>query len=207
MEKLYQTYKDVAEINIVYISEAHAADDSWPVPYAKDKGIKEHTNYGERCAVAERLVKDKKLTIPCLIDKMDNKVADAYKGWPDRIYLIRKDGRLGVAGNRGPWGFPPALAKVTQWLEEYKKTGEEPVLPEQTPKDDSGRDKKSASGDRPGGDAHRVTCVGCSERIDASKAYTCANHCHWCERCARRNGLVCSHCDGEPLWRRGEKTN
>ena len=80
MEKMYQDYKDVADIYIVYIREAHAADSSWPVAYAKEKGITDHTNFGERCVVAERLVKDKKLTIPCLVDAMDNSVNEAYSG-------------------------------------------------------------------------------------------------------------------------------
>ena len=57
MEKMYQQYKDVAEFYIVYISEAHAQDDSWPVPYAKDLVIKEHTTYGERCGLADKLAK------------------------------------------------------------------------------------------------------------------------------------------------------
>ncbi|MFQ5502622.1 MAG: deiodinase-like protein [Phycisphaerae bacterium] len=128
MEKLYQTYKDIAKVYIVYISEAHASDDSWPVPYAKELGITEHKNFGERCAVAEKLVKDKKLTIPCLIDNMDNAAEKAYQGWPDRVFLIRKDGKLAVAAKRGPWGFKPALKAATKWLKEYKKTGKEPPL-------------------------------------------------------------------------------
>jgi tetratricopeptide (TPR) repeat protein len=133
MEKLYQTYKDDAAIYIVYISEAHASDDSWPVGYAKEMGIKEHTNYGERCAVAEKLVKDKKLTIPCLIDNMDNKAAEAYQGWPDRVFLVRTDGRLAVAAARGPWGFKPGLEAAEKWLAEYKKTGKQPTLSETKP--------------------------------------------------------------------------
>lgn len=128
LEELYRDYKDLAEFHIVYIREAHAADSSWPVPYAKQKGIKEHTSYAERCAVAERLVEEKKLTIPCLIDGMDNAVGQAYQGWPDRIFLVRKDGKLGVAGQRGPWGFAPALEQTREWLAEYKKTGREPAL-------------------------------------------------------------------------------
>jgi len=128
---MYQTYKDVADVYIVYISEAHAADDSWPVGYAKELGITEHKNYGQRCEVAERLVKDKKLTIPFLVDNMDNHVAKAYKGWPDRIFLVRKDGRLAVGGKRGPWGFKPALDQTIAWLAEYKRTKREPPL-EQT---------------------------------------------------------------------------
>lgn len=128
MEKLYQDYKDIAEFRIVYINEAHASDGRRPVQYAVDLGINQHKNYGERCDVAERLVKEKKLTIPCIIDKMDNKVNEAYKGWPDRAFLVRKDGRLAVAGSRGPWGFAPALKEIEEWLSQYKKTGEEPEL-------------------------------------------------------------------------------
>ena len=97
MEKLYQDYKNVAEFFIVYIREAHASDSSWPVPYAKEFGIKKHTSFGERCAVAQKLTKDKKLTIPCLIDNMDNVADAAYHAWPDRVFLIRTDGMLAVA--------------------------------------------------------------------------------------------------------------
>jgi hypothetical protein len=126
MEQLYQDYKDVAEFFIVYISEAHASDGSWPVAYAKELGIKEHTSFGERCTVADRLVKDKKLTIPCLVDKMDNTAADAYQARPDRVYLVRTDGRLGVAAARGPWGLKPGLDAAKKWLAAYRKTGEDP---------------------------------------------------------------------------------
>lgn len=131
MERMYQDYRDVAEFYIVYISEAHAEDDRFPVPYASELGIKEHKTFGERCRVADRLTKDKKLTIPCLIDGMDNATADAYQGWPDRIYLVRKDGRLGVAAGRGPWGFKPALRKADKWLASYKATGAEPEIVEE----------------------------------------------------------------------------
>ena len=120
---MYQDYRDVAEFYIVYIHEAHAADSSWPVPYAKEKGIKEHKNLAERCALAKTLIKEKKLTIPCLVDSMDNAAATAYAGWPDRIFLVRKNGRIGVAAGRGPWGFPSGLTKTRAWLAEYKKAG------------------------------------------------------------------------------------
>jgi len=133
MEKMYRKYGDIAEFYIVYVSEAHAEDDKHPVPYAKDLGIKEHKTYEERCVVAGRLRKDEKLTIPCLIDEMDNNVDKIYKGWPDRVFLIRTDGRLGVAAVRGPWGFAPGIEAAEKWLSEFKKTGKEPPLPEPEP--------------------------------------------------------------------------
>ena len=129
MKKLYEDYKDIAVFRIVYVREAHAADGKRPVGYAKEKGITQHKDYGERCAVAERLLKDENLKIPAIIENMDNKVDQAYGAAPTRAYLVRKDGRLGVAGKRGPWGLKPALKELREWLEEYKKTGKEPELP------------------------------------------------------------------------------
>ena len=128
MEQLYQDHKDVAEFFMVYISEAHAIDDSWPMPLAKEKGIREHKTFGERCSVAKRLLSDKNLTIPCLADNIDNTVQDAYQAWPDRIFLVRTDGTLAVAGKRGPWGYEPSLRQATAWLAEFHETGKEPKL-------------------------------------------------------------------------------
>lgn len=125
---MYQEYKDVAEFRMVYITEAHAADGKRPVGYAKELNITEHTNIGERCTTAEMLFKDKKLTIPCLVDGMDNAVNVAYSAHPDRIFLVRKDGRLAVAADRGPWGFKPGLSASIEWLKEYKDSGKEPEL-------------------------------------------------------------------------------
>ncbi len=129
MENMYQGYKDIAEFRIVYISEAHAIDDRRPVPYAIEKGIKEHTTYGERCSVAQRLLDEGKLTIPSIIDKMDNHVAEVYDSHPNRLFLVRKDGKLGVAGSPGPWGWDPSMKEAQKWLAQYKKTGIEPELP------------------------------------------------------------------------------
>jgi len=130
MEKMYQEYKDIAEFRLVYINEAHPEDGSWPVQYAKEKGIRQATTYDERCQTADMLLKDKELNIPTIIDGMDNAVNQAYSAWPDRIFLVRTDGRLAVAGKQGPWGYKPALDETAKWLEEYRKTKKEPALPE-----------------------------------------------------------------------------
>lgn len=126
MEKMYQDYKDVAEFRLVYIKEAHAMDSSWPVEYAKEMGIKEHTSYGERCTVATKLLSDKNLSIPTLADDMNDSANNSYKGWPDRVFLVKKDGTLAVAAKRGPWGFKPGLDAAKTWLASFKETGIEP---------------------------------------------------------------------------------
>ena len=62
-----------------------------------------------------------------------NTAARAYKAWPDRVFIIRKDGRLGVAARRGPWGFAPAVKESGEWLANYEKSGREPAIQEPKP--------------------------------------------------------------------------
>jgi hypothetical protein len=129
MEKMYQDYKDIAEFRMVYIREAHAADGDRPVGIAREKEINQQTTYEGRCTTAKMLFNDKSLTIPCLIDSMDNKTNTAYSAQPDRVFLVRKDGRLAVAADKGPRGFGPGVKDVEKWLVEFRKTSKEPALP------------------------------------------------------------------------------
>jgi hypothetical protein len=125
---MYQKYNAIAEFRMVYIKEAHPADGFWPMPIAKEKGINNHTDYADRCTTAEMLFKDKQLTIPCLIDDMDDTVNKAYAGWPDRIFVVRTDGRLAIAGEMGPRGFKPALVATEKWLAVFSESGQQPDL-------------------------------------------------------------------------------
>ncbi len=50
-----------------------------------------------------------------VVDGVENAVASAYGGWPDRLYLIGKDGRIAFQGGEGPFGFKPeALASAIE---------------------------------------------------------------------------------------------
>ena len=42
-----------------------------------------------------------------VVDGIDNAVASAYGGWPDRLYLIRRRGTIAFQGDEGPFGFKP----------------------------------------------------------------------------------------------------
>jgi hypothetical protein len=128
MQTMYDTYGDIAEFRIVYINEAHASDSSWPVEYAEEKGITEHDDYGERCSTADMLLADKSITIPTVIDGMDNAVNEAYSASPDRAFIVRTDGKLALASGRGPWGFAPAIDDAKAWLAMFKETGAEPAI-------------------------------------------------------------------------------
>jgi len=47
------------------------------------------------------------MSMPTVFDRLDNAVASAYGGWPDRLYLIDTEGRIAYQGGEGPFGFKP----------------------------------------------------------------------------------------------------
>lgn len=71
------------------------------------KYIKDPTNAFERFQVANTCVANLKISIPTLIDDMENTTAAAYKGHPDRLYLVGRDGKIAFRGGPGPMGFKP----------------------------------------------------------------------------------------------------
>jgi len=79
--------------------------------------FKQPTDLAGRCEMASACAKNLKLSIPMLIDDMANTANKAYAGWPDRLYVVGKDGKLAYVGGPGPRGFRPtdmeqALAKL-----------------------------------------------------------------------------------------------
>ncbi|MCG8604174.1 hypothetical protein MJD09_04130 [bacterium] len=125
---MYEDYRDIAEFRIVYISDAHALDDVRSNEIARINNIFEHQDFGQCCSTAEMMMKDKNITIPCIIDNMDNAVEKAYKALPDRLYVVRTDGCLAIAARRGPAGFKPALQETREWLAQFRTSGKEPPL-------------------------------------------------------------------------------
>ena len=47
------------------------------------------------------------MSMPLLVDTIDNAVGEAYSGFPDRLYIIDRAGRVAYKGGRGPVGFDP----------------------------------------------------------------------------------------------------
>ena len=84
------------------------------------KYIKDPTTQFERYQVANTCMNDLKISIPCLIDDMDNTAARAYKGWPDRLYVVGKNGKIAFHGGPGPMGFKPAEMELAL-IEELRR--------------------------------------------------------------------------------------
>lgn len=75
------------------------------------------TSEAERTSVANACWRKLGIHFPALVDSMDNRVEAAYTGWPDRLYLIDRGGRIVFKTTPGPFGFHPEnLAQAIQTL-------------------------------------------------------------------------------------------
>jgi Iodothyronine deiodinase len=92
----------------VYIREAHP-EDGWVIPENRRSRLSVHEprTDDERARVAETCAVNLELGIPMVVDRMDNAVASAYGGWPDRLYLLAADRTILYRGGEGPFGFKP----------------------------------------------------------------------------------------------------
>lgn len=95
--------------HVVYIQEAHASD-VWQLPVNEKQSVvfASPRSMEEREGVAQACVRKLKIDFPALIDGFDNRTEIAYTGWPDRLYLVGRDGRILYKSKPGPWGFKPA---------------------------------------------------------------------------------------------------
>jgi type I thyroxine 5'-deiodinase len=106
---MYRRYRDRAAFYVVYIEEAHASD-VWQLPAnLRDEVVHASPRTPEeRAALAGACVRKLNIELPALIDGFDNSTERAYTGWPDRLYLVGRDGRIAHKSAPGPYGFRPA---------------------------------------------------------------------------------------------------
>ncbi len=106
---MYETYSEDVKFLMVYIREAHPTD-GWQSKANEREGIliKQPTTFEARLDVAKQMCTKLDISIPGVIDEMDNKVNTAYSAAPDRLYLISTEGTIAYKGGPGPRGFVPA---------------------------------------------------------------------------------------------------
>ena len=96
------------EFFVVYIREAHPSDAWQMASNVRDQVVfASPKNIEEKQGIAQLCVTHLGIEIPALIDGFDNATEVAYTGWPDRLYLIDRDGRIAYKSAPGPFGFHP----------------------------------------------------------------------------------------------------
>ena len=96
-DTLATTYGSQVHFIIIHAREAHAIDTGRPSPFTYDEEgnpIYEPRTYEERVELARSTVAAEGITVPVLVDEMDNPLWCTYGPAPDIAYLIGTDGKI-----------------------------------------------------------------------------------------------------------------
>jgi type I thyroxine 5'-deiodinase len=63
------------------------------------------TTIEERRKAAKDFATQFKVSLPILVDTLDDKLEGIFAAWPDRIYVLDRDGKVAYKGKPGPFGF------------------------------------------------------------------------------------------------------
>jgi hypothetical protein len=106
--RMHELFGEQFHFYLVYIREAHA-EDEWTMPANDDGDIRffQPETLEERCEIASTCIDRMSITLPTIVDGIDDPTMTPYGGWPERIYVIDEAGRITYQGEQGPWGFSP----------------------------------------------------------------------------------------------------
>lgn len=98
----------------MYIREAHSSD-VWQAPTnVKDNVVfAEPTSFAARTQLGQMCVVKLGIKFPAVVDGFDNATERAYTGWPDRLYVIDREGKVAFKSPPGPFGFHPKGVEET----------------------------------------------------------------------------------------------
>jgi peroxiredoxin len=111
---LYAKYKDQAAFYMVYIIEAHTSD-RWQdaANFTDNVVFASPRNPAERAGMGRLCLAKLDIKFPAVMDTFDNSAERAYTSWPNRLYVIDKDGRIAYKSLEGPFGFHPQGVAAT----------------------------------------------------------------------------------------------
>ena len=106
IEEIYSLYRGQVEFFLVYVQEAHPTD-GWQVDSNVRDGVlfAQHSSFEDRETVAASCSVDLGITVPILIEEMDNTIDEAYGAAPERLYLVGTGGEVLYKGGAGPFFF------------------------------------------------------------------------------------------------------
>jgi hypothetical protein len=105
---MHKRYGDRVQFLAVYVREAHPVE-GWRSASNDRVGVvvNQPKSAEQRVAVAKTCCSALQMTMPLVVDGLDDHVGHLYSGMPDRLYVIDREGRVAYKGGRGPFGFKP----------------------------------------------------------------------------------------------------
>ena len=111
LNEIFDNHRDKMQFLCVYIKEAHPEDNigGYRANANAEAGIviSQHVGIEDRAVAAAMCVLRLNLKMPMALDDMGNQVEDAYRAWPDRLFVLNADGVITYRSEQGPFGFLP----------------------------------------------------------------------------------------------------
>ena len=127
-EALYQQFKDRVNFLMVYISEAHATDGPRALPRNQFQVATPKT-MDARCAIAQSFDEKIKVSMPLVVDTIDDATQDLYAPWPNRMYILDAGGKIVDVGSAGPQGTKTTAKTAPDTLNRLLAKSSEPASP------------------------------------------------------------------------------
>jgi hypothetical protein len=106
LERLYRQSGDRVQFLMVYQREAHpVGTQSVPDNVADGIAVGRPQSLDERCRDCQQACETLSLTIPALVDQLNDRVAYDYVTEPVRLYLVDASGKIAFQTAQGPWSF------------------------------------------------------------------------------------------------------
>jgi hypothetical protein len=113
--ELYAAYQDRVHFYLVYLREAHPTD-GWAIPNNQFQ-VATPKSLEERQKIARAFVEKLGVTMPVLVDGIDDTVGKTYAGWPNRMYIIDAKGNIAYKGTASPGGVSNSLRRARSVLD------------------------------------------------------------------------------------------
>ena len=108
IEKIRKDFEDRVELALVYIKEAHPGDE-WQMDsnVESDVVFDQPKTFEARTDLARTFVDRMEVETETFVDDIRNTAMACYAAWPERIYVIDREGRILYKGGVGPFYFKP----------------------------------------------------------------------------------------------------
>ena len=113
LNAFYADWHETADFRFVYIREAHPVEGRVsPENVSQGIEVSRAGTLDERAATATSCALNLHIDLPVVLDDMADSTNLAYGGWPDRIYVVGKDGKIAWRSDPGPRNFDVPAAEV-----------------------------------------------------------------------------------------------
>jgi len=115
MNALAMAYSSRSAFALVYLQEAHAADE-WPL--GRTPALEASQSLDQRAKHAWRFREEAHVTVPVFLDSIDGDFQRHFAAWPERFYVVSSNGLLSFIAQprHGGYDHESVFARIERFL-------------------------------------------------------------------------------------------